>query len=249
MRQSSRHIWGRETKKVLKVLDLKFRYGNVEVIHGISFDVKEGEVTALIGTNGAGKTTTMKAIMGLLPIYAGEIKLGDIELSKMKPHLITKMGLALCPEGRQLFPSMTVHENLLMGAYLRKNKKEINESAEEVFHWFPRLKDRRKQLAGTLSGGEQEMLAIARALMAQPKLMLLDEPSWGLAPILVDEVTEIIRDMKSRGTSVLLVEQNVQMALDVSDYMYVLETGKIAASGTPEVLSADKQIQETYLGV
>ncbi|MGI5850154.1 MAG: ABC transporter ATP-binding protein [Christensenellales bacterium] len=234
---------------MLKVSNLKFCYGNVEVLHDVSFEAQVGEITVLIGTNGAGKTTTMKAIVGLRPISDGKIVWQDLELNKMRPHMITKAGLSLCPEGRQLFPDMTVHENLLMGAYLQRNKKDIIDATEEVFYWFPRLKDRRMQLAGTLSGGEQEMLAIARALMAKPKLLLMDEPSWGLAPKLVEEVAEIIKAINKRGSTILLVEQNVQMALDIADYVYVLETGQIVAEGNPAILAADKQIHDTYLGI
>lgn len=234
---------------MLKVQDLKFRYGQIEVLHGISFEVKKGDITVLIGTNGAGKTTTMKAIMGLMPICGGSIEWDGKTLTNMKAHQVTENGLALCPEGRQLFPEMTVYENLIMGAFLRKDKDGILDTIDECFTWFPRLKDRRNQISGTLSGGEQEMLAIARALMAKPDLLMLDEPSWGLAPILVEEVGQIIKDINKRGRTVLLVEQNTQMALNLADYVYVLETGKIAIEGTAAELSADKKIQETYLGI
>ncbi|BDF57564.1 ABC transporter ATP-binding protein [Christensenellaceae bacterium] len=234
---------------MLKVENLVTCYGSIQVLHGLSFKAETGKITVLIGTNGAGKTTTMKTIMGMMPAKSGSITWNGKELNKMKSHEVTKSGLSLCPEGRQLFPEMTVHENLIMGAYTRTDKNEIAESIEEVFGWFPRLKDRSNQQAGTLSGGEQEMLAIARALMAKPDLLMLDEPSWGLAPILVEEVGEIIRNINSRGKSVLLVEQNTQMALDLADYVYVLETGNIVIEGTAEELSKDKTIQETYLGI
>lgn len=234
---------------MLKVENLIFNYGNVEILHGLSFKAEKGKITVLIGTNGAGKTTTMKAIMGMMPIKSGSIEWDGTALNKMKSHAVTQSGVSLCPEGRQLFPDMTVHENLIMGAYTRTDKKEIENSVEEVFGWFPRLKDRTSQLAGTLSGGEQEMLAIARALMAKPQLLMLDEPSWGLAPILVEEVGNIVRDINKRGTTVLLVEQNTQMAFDLADYVYVLETGNIVIEGTAEELSKDKTIHETYLGI
>lgn len=234
---------------MLKVSDLHVKYGSIEVIHGISFEARKGKITVLLGTNGAGKTTTMKAIMGLVPTASGTVTWNDTVLTKKKPHLITKAGLSLCPEGRQLFPEMTVYENLQMGAYIRNDKAGIQETIEECFTWFPRLKDRYHQLAGTLSGGEQEMLAIARALMVKPEVLLMDEPSWGLAPILVDEVGEIIKAINARGTTVLLVEQNTQMALDLADYVYVLETGDMVIQGEAEVLANDKQIMETYLGI
>ena len=234
---------------MLKVKDLVTCYGSIEVLHGLSFTAQTGKITVLIGTNGAGKTTTMKTIMGMMRAKSGSIEWNGTELNKMKSHEVTKSGLSLCPEGRQLFPEMTVYENLIMGAYTRTDKNEISESIEEVFGWFPRLKDRTNQQAGTLSGGEQEMLAIARALMARPDMLMLDEPSWGLAPILVEEVGEIIRNINSRGKSVLLVEQNTQMALDLADYVYVLETGNIVIEGTAEELSKDQKIQETYLGI
>ncbi len=234
---------------MLKVENLVFNYGNVEILHGLSFKAEKGKITVLIGTNGAGKTTTMKAIMGMMPIKSGSIEWDGTVLNKMKSHAVTQSGVSLCPEGRQLFPEMTVHENLIMGAYTRTDKKEIEHSVEEVFGWFPRLKDRTNQLAGTLSGGEQEMLAIARALMARPQLLMLDEPSWGLAPILVEEVGNIVKDINKRGTTVLLVEQNTQMAFDLADYVYVLETGNIVIEGTAEELSKDKTIHETYLGI
>ena len=234
---------------MLKVKDLVTCYGSIEVLHGLSFTEQTGKITVLIGTNGAGKTTTMKTIMGMMRAKSGSIEWNGTELNKMKSHEVTKSGLSLCPEGRQLFPEMTVYENLIMGAYTRTDKNEISDSIEEVFGWFPRLKDRTNQQAGTLSGGEQEMLAIARALMARPDMLMLDEPSWGLAPILVEEVGEIIRNINSRGKSVLLVEQNTQMALDLADYVYVLETGNIVIEGTAEELSKDQKIQETYLGI
>jgi branched-chain amino acid transport system ATP-binding protein len=228
---------------------MKFQYGKVEVLHGISLTAEKGKITVLIGANGAGKTTTMKAIMGLKPISGGTIEWDGQMLAGKDPSDVAKSGVALCPEGRQLFPEMTVYENLLMGAYVRNDKEGIKKSIDDVYEWFPRLADRKNQYAGTLSGGEQEMLAISRALMSKPDLMLMDEPSWGLAPILVEEVGAIIRSINERGTTVLLVEQNAQMALDVADYVYVLETGKIAMEGTGKEMSANKNIQQVYLGI
>ncbi|MDR3294787.1 MAG: ABC transporter ATP-binding protein [Clostridiales Family XIII bacterium] len=234
---------------MLKITGMSFKYGKVEVLHGISINAEKGKITSLIGANGAGKTTTMKAIMGLMPISGGTIEWDGTTLSGKDPSDVAKCGVALCPEGRQLFPNMSVYENLLMGAYTRKDKEEIKETIESVYQWFPRLVDRRNQMAGTLSGGEQEMLAISRALMSKPSLMLMDEPSWGLAPILVEEVGEIIKSINAQGTTVLLVEQNAQMALDLADYVYVLETGKIVLEGAGAEVSANEEIQQAYLGV
>ena len=240
--------WEREGK-MLKATDLKFRYGNIEVIHGMSFEAQEGKITVIIGTNGAGKTTLLNAIIGLMPFYEGAIGWKDQSLKKNGAHQVTKLGVALCPEGRKLFSDMTVHENLLMGAYNHDSKTDISSSVKDIFSWFPILKERENQLAGTLSGGEQEMLAIARALMAKPELLMLDEPSWGLAPILVDRVKDIIKEINGRGVTILLVEQNAEMALGLADYVYVMETGKIVKEGTPEDMRQDNKILETYLGV
>jgi branched-chain amino acid transport system ATP-binding protein len=233
---------------MLEVADLRVRYGNLEVVHGISFRAEKGKVTAVLGGNGAGKTTVLKAVMGLVPASAGSVTFGAAQLNGKPAHEVARLGLAMCPEGRQVFPEMSVHENLLMGAYLR-SEPGIRADLEDMFQRFPRLCERRLQLAGTLSGGEQEMLAIARALMARPQLLLLDEPSWGLAPIVVDEVAQAIRDINQAGTTILLVEQNVQMALDLAVYAYVLETGEVVMQGSNQELMSNSYVQNAYLGV
>lgn len=234
---------------MLEVTDLRVRYGNLEVVHGISFRAEQGKITAVLGGNGAGKTTVLRALMGLLPSSGGKVMFGAENLTGRPPHEVAKRGLAMCPEGRQVFPQMSVNENLLMGAYLRSNAAEIEADIAEMFRRFPRLFERRSQLAGTLSGGEQEMLAIARALMARPTLLLLDEPSWGLAPLIVDEVAQAIREISEKGTTILLVEQNVQMALDLAFYAYVLETGEVVMEGSDQELKANNYIKNAYLGV
>lgn len=233
---------------MLKVNDLVVRYGMIEAIKGISFEVKDGQIVTLIGANGAGKTTTMHTISGLLQPYSGSIWLDEIELSKLPPHKIVREGVAQCPERRRVFASQTVEENLLLGAYTRKDKNEIQKDLENVYGLFPRLLERKKQLAGTLSGGEQQMLAMGRALMVRPKIMLLDEPSMGLSPLLVKEIFHIIKDINSQGVTVLLVEQNAKMALGIADMAYVLETGKIVMSGTGEELLNSEDIKKAYLG-
>lgn len=233
---------------MLKVNDLVVRYGMIEAIKGISFEVQDGQIVTLIGANGAGKTTTMHTISGLLQPYSGSIWLDETELSKLPPHKIVREGVAQCPERRRVFASQTVEENLLLGAYTRKDKNEIQKDLENVYGLFPRLLERKKQLAGTLSGGEQQMLAMGRALMARPKIMLLDEPSMGLSPLLVKEIFHIIKDINSQGVTVLLVEQNAKMALGIADMAYVLETGKIVMSGTGEELLNSEDIKKAYLG-
>ena len=233
---------------MLKIENLKVNYGMIEAIKGISFTVGDGEIVTLIGANGAGKTTTMHTISGLLRPAAGSIFLDDKDLSKMPPHEIVKMGLAQVPEGRRVFAEQTVEENLLLGAYFRKDKAAIRKDLEHVYELFPRLKEREKQRAGTLSGGEQQMLAMGRALMSKPKIMLLDEPSMGLSPLLVREIFRIIEDINKDGTTVLLVEQNARIALGIADRAYVLETGKIIKEGTGEELLADEAVQKAYLG-
>ena len=233
---------------MLKVNDLVVRYGMIEAIKGISFEVEDGQIVTLIGANGAGKTTTMHTISGLLKPYSGSIFLDDIDISKMPPHKIVSMGVAQCPERRRVFASQTVEENLLLGAYLRKDKEEIKKDLENVYNLFPRLLERKKQLAGTLSGGEQQMLAMGRALMAKPKIMLLDEPSMGLSPLLVKEIFNIIKDINNQGVTVLLVEQNAKMALGIADRAYVLETGRIVDSGTGQELLNSDNIKKAYLG-
>jgi len=233
---------------MLKVENLKVRYGMIEAIKGISFEVRDGEIVTLIGANGAGKTTTMHAISGLLKPASGSITLDGQDLVKMPSHKIVSLGLAQVPEGRRVFAQQTVEENLILGAYTRRDKAGIAEDQERVFDLFPRLKERRTQLAGTLSGGEQQMLAMGRALMAKPKLVLMDEPSMGLSPLLVKEIFHIIEDINKQGTTVLLVEQNARMALAIADRAYVLETGKITLEGTGEELAKDERVRKAYLG-
>ena len=233
---------------MLKVENLKVRYGMIEAIKGISFEVNDGEIVTMIGANGAGKTTTMHAISGLVKAAEGSIMLDGAELTKTAPHKIVGMGLAQVPEGRRVFAQQTVEENLALGAYLRKDKDGISTDLTEVFTLFPRLKERRTQPAGTLSGGEQQMLAMGRALMAKPSILLLDEPSMGLSPLLVSEIFHIIEEINSRGTTILLVEQNAKRALAVADRAYVLETGRITLEGTGKELSNDERVQKAYLG-
>ena len=233
---------------MLKVENLKVRYGMIEAIKGISFEVRDGEIVTLIGANGAGKTTTMHAISGLLKPASGSITMDGQDLVKMPSHKIVSLGLAQVPEGRRVFAQQTVEENLVLGAYTRRDKAGIEEDQERVFDLFPRLKERRTQLAGTLSGGEQQMLAMGRALMAKPKLVLMDEPSMGLSPLLVKEIFHIIEDINKQGTTVLLVEQNARMALAIADRAYVLETGKITLEGTGEELTKDERVRKAYLG-
>ena len=233
---------------MLEIKDLYVRYGMIEAIKGICFEVRDGEIVTLIGSNGAGKTTTMHAISGLLKPASGSIMLDGVELTKTPNHKIVSMGLAQVPEGRRVFAQQTVEENLLLGAYARKDKDGIQKDLEHVYDLFPRLLERKKQLAGTLSGGEQQMLAMARALMSRPKILLMDEPSMGLSPLLVKEIFHIIQDINKDGTTILLVEQNAKMALAIADRAYVLETGKISLEGTGEELSASEEVRKAYLG-
>ena len=233
---------------MLEIKDLYVRYGMIEAIKGISFEVRDGEIVTLIGSNGAGKTTTLHAISGLLKPASGSIMLDGVELTKTPNHKIVSMGLAQVPEGRRVFAQQTVEENLLLGAYARKDKDGIQKDLEHVYDLFPRLLARKKQLAGTLSGGEQQMLAMARALMSRPKILLMDEPSMGLSPLLVKEIFHIIQDINKEGTTILLVEQNAKMALAIADRAYVLETGKISLEGTGEELSASEEVRKAYLG-
>ena len=233
---------------MLKVSNLIVRYGMIEAIKGIDFEVSDGEIVTLIGANGAGKTTTMHTISGLLKPYTGTIVLDGVDICKVAPHNIVKMGLAQCPERRRVFASQTVEDNLMLGAYLRKDKKAIEEDLNRVYDLFPRLLERKNQMAGTLSGGEQQMLAMGRALMSKPKILLLDEPSMGLSPLLVKEIFNIIKEINKQGTSILLVEQNAKMALAIADRAYVLETGKIVMSGTGEELLKSEDIKKAYLG-
>lgn len=231
---------------MLKVENIHVYYGSIHAIKGISFEVGEGETVALIGANGAGKSTTLKTISGLLHPKSGSITLNGSDITRSAAHTLVQHGLAHVPEGRRIFLQMTVQENLEMGAYT--NKQNIEETMESVFQRFPRLRERRKQIAGTLSGGEQQMLAMGRGLMIHPRLLMLDEPSMGLAPILVEQIFDIIRELRESGTTILLVEQNAGMALDLADRAYVLETGKITLSGTGAELSQSDEVKRAYLG-
>ena len=233
---------------MLKVEDLHVYYDAIHAIKGVTFEVGEGEIVTLIGANGAGKTTTLHAISGLLKPKSGSITFMGQNLLTTKPHMIVRSGLAQVPEGRRVFSELTVQENLEMGAYIRKDKAGVAEDYDMVFERLPRLKERRKQLAGTLSGGEQQMLAIGRALMAKPKMMLLDEPSMGLSPILVQEIFSIIKEVNDTGVTILLVEQNAKMALNIANRAYVLETGSIVMSGDASVLANDDKVKKAYLG-
>ena len=232
---------------ILKVDDINVYYGSIHAIKGISFEVEEGEVVTLIGANGAGKSTTLNTISGLLRSKTGSIEFMGQSLAKVPSHKIVERGLALVPEGRRIFLQMTVQENLEMGAFTQKGG-ETQQDLEKIYALFPRLKERLKQMAGTLSGGEQQMLAMGRALMSRPKLLMLDEPSMGLAPILVEQIFDIIRELHAAGTTILLVEQNARAALAVADRAYVMETGKITLSGTGTELMASDQVQKAYLG-
>ena len=233
---------------MLQVTDLKVNYGMIQAIKGISFTVEDGEIVTLIGANGAGKTTTMHAVSGLLKPASGSIMLDGQELTKVPPHKIVGMGLAQVPEGRRVFAQQTVEENLTLGAYSRSDKDGVAADMENVYALFPRLKERRVQMAGTLSGGEQQMLAMGRALMAKPKILLLDEPSMGLSPLLVSEIFHIIEEINKQGTTVLLVEQNAKRALSIAHRAYVLETGNITLSGTGAELASDERVSKAYLG-
>ncbi|MDD6615928.1 MAG: ABC transporter ATP-binding protein [Lachnospiraceae bacterium] len=233
---------------MLEVKDLYVNYGAVEAIKGISFCVKPGEIVTLIGANGAGKTTTLHTISGLTKAKSGSITYNDHDLLKTEPSKIITLGIAHVPEGRHVFPQMSVEDNLQMGAYISNNKDEIEESMKDVYEKFPRLKERRKQLAGTLSGGEQQMLAVGRALMSKPSIVLMDEPSMGLSPLLVKEVFAIIQEIHQAGITVLLNEQNAKMALSIADRAYVLETGTISISGDAKELLQDERVKKAYLG-
>ena len=234
---------------MLEVKDLQVFYGMIQAIKGISFEVNEGETVALIGANGAGKTTTLHTITGLLSPKKGSVVFEGKEITKVPAHKIVSLGMAHVPEGRRVFAQLSVYQNLKMGAYTRKDKAEIDEMLETVYKRFPRLKERQNQMAGTLSGGEQQMLAMGRALMSKPKIVLLDEPSMGLSPILVNEIFDIIQSLNKAGTTVLLVEQNAKKALSIADRAYVLETGRIVQSGDAQVLLNDESIKKAYLGV
>ena len=234
-------------EQILKVENINVYYGAIHAIKGVSFHVDEGEIVTLIGANGAGKSTTLQTISGLLRSRTGSREFCGEDISKLPPHKIVEKGLAQVPEGRRIFLQMSVQENLDMGAYTQSGAG-VGEDIERVFEQFPRLKERRRQIAGTLSGGEQQMLAIGRALMSRPKLLMLDEPSMGLAPILVEQIFEIIQSLHKSGTTILLVEQNAQMALSVADRAYVMETGAISLSGTGRELAESDQVKKAYLG-
>ena len=233
---------------LLKVTDLVVSYGGIEALKGISFEVDEGQIVTLIGANGAGKSTTLRTISGLVPPKDGRIYFEGRDITDFNTQKIVETGIAMVPEGRRVFANLTVLENLRIGAYLRKDKEEIEEDIRYVYDLFPRLKERSWQLAGTLSGGEQQMLAVGRAVMTRPKLIMMDEPSLGLAPLVVKDIFKIIQTLKSTGMTVLLIEQNANAALHACDYAYVMETGRIMTSGTGEELLASEAIQEAYLG-
>ena len=231
---------------MLKVEDIHVYYGAIHAIKGVSFEVGEGEIVALIGANGAGKSTSLKTVSGLMHPRSGNISFCGDDIAHMDAYKLLRHGLAHVPEGRRIFQQMTVQDNLEMGAYIRKdvNKDDL----EKVFNYFPRLKERRKQIAGTLSGGEQQMLAMSRALMSHPKMIMLDEPSMGLAPILIDQIFEIIKQLHADGTTILLVEQNASKALEIADRAYVLETGKVTLAGTGKELAQSDEVKKAYLG-
>ena len=233
---------------MLEVKDLQVYYGVICALKGISFHVNEGEIVSLIGANGAGKTTTMQSVIGLLPKKAGSVTFNGTDITKMPCHKIVHAGMTQVPEGRRIFQELTVYENLMMGAYTNKDQQKFKEDLETIYARFPRLAERRNQIAGTLSGGEQQMLAMGRALMCHPKLLMLDEPSMGLSPLLVDQVFDLIKDINKDGTTVLLVEQNAGKSLAISDRAYVMETGKIVLSGTGAELAASEMVRKAYLG-
>jgi branched-chain amino acid transport system ATP-binding protein len=234
---------------LLEVNEMHVQYGRIEALHGISFTVGEGEIVALIGANGAGKSTTMRAVSGLRPVHSGSIIFDGKDITKMRADLRVGLGIMQSPEGRGIFPGMTVQENLEMGAYIRRDNTAIASDMQRVYDLFPRLAERRRQAGGTLSGGEQQMLAVGRALMGRPKLLLLDEPSMGLAPMLIQLIFDTIVEINQQGTTILLVEQNAQQALSRASRAYVLETGQIVKSGTGAELLNDPTVKDAYLGV
>ena len=233
---------------LLEVKDLEVYYGVICALKGISFDVNEGEIVTLIGANGAGKTTTMQSVIGLIPSRAGTVTFNGTDITKTPCHKIVHLGMTQVPEGRRVFQELTVYENLLKGAYSNKNNATFKDDLERIYTQFPRLAERKSQIAGTLSGGEQQMLAMGRALMSKPKLLMLDEPSMGLSPLLVDQVFDIIKSINKDGTTVLLVEQNAGKSLAISDRGYVLENGKIVLSGTGKELMQSEEVKKAYLG-
>ncbi len=236
------------TNTLLKVTGLKVAYGGIQAVKGVDFEVREGELVSLIGSNGAGKTTTMKAITGSLPINDGDIEYLGKSIRGQGPWDLVRQGLAMVPEGRGVFARMSITENLQMGAYIRDDKAGILQDIDKVFTIFPRLKERRDQLAGTMSGGEQQMLAMGRALMSRPKVLLLDEPSMGLSPIMVDKIFEVVRDVYAQGVTVLLVEQNASRALSIADRGYVMESGVITMTGDAKTMLKDPKVRAAYLG-
>ena len=236
------------TATLLKVKGLQVAYGGIQAVKGVDFEVHEGELVSFIGSNGAGKTTTMKAITGTLPIHGGDIEYLGKSIVGQGPWDLVKQGLAMVPEGRGVFTRMTIIENLLMGAYIRTDTAAIQDDIEKVFHTFPRLRERKDQLAGTMSGGEQQMLAMGRALMSRPKVLLLDEPSMGLSPIMVDKIFEVVRDVFAQGVTVLLVEQNASRALAIANRGYVMESGLISMTGPGQDLLNDPKVRAAYLG-
>jgi branched-chain amino acid transport system ATP-binding protein len=240
---------GNDRPIMLQLDDVHTFYGSIQALKGISLEVREGEIVTLIGANGAGKSTTLRSINGLNTPREGKIVFQGKDITRKPPHDIVEMGISQSPEGRRLFPHMTVLENLEMGAFQRKDRSRIREDLDRVNHLFPRLAERKGQRAGTLSGGEQQMVAIGRALMARPKVLMLDEPSMGLAPIFVEKIFEIIKEINEQGTTILLVEQNALMALDAADRGYVLETGRVALADDAKSLRENEQVQKTYLGI
>ena len=233
---------------MLKIENLNIHYGGIHALRGVSLDVPDQKIISLIGANGAGKSTTLKAIMSLIPKTSGLIAFNDRDITRMQTRDIVSEGVVLCPEGRRVFPDLTVEENMTMGAFLRKDKEGIQRDTQWVYDLFPRLLERKWQLAGTLSGGEQQMLAVGRALMSKPKLLMMDEPSLGLAPLVVKSIFEIIQEINRAGVNVLLIEQNAKAALEISDYAYVLETGVVTLSGTGKELLGNDKVRAAYLG-
>ena len=233
---------------MLEVKNLEVYYGVICALKGISFEVNEGEIVSLIGANGAGKTTMMQSVVGLIPKKSGSVIFDGKDITKMPCHKIVQLGMTQVPEGRRIFQELSVYENLMMGAYTVKDQQKFKAELDKIYDLFPRLAERRNQIAGTLSGGEQQMLAMSRALMIKPKLLMLDEPSMGLAPILVDQIFEIIKHLHEQGTTILLVEQNASKALEISDRAYVLETGKITVTGTGAELASSDEVRKAYLG-
>ncbi len=233
---------------MLAIRNLNVHYGGIHALRGIDIDVPDGKIISLIGANGAGKSTTLKSVMGLVPKSDGHVYWDDLEITSSRTKDIVAEGIILCPEGRRIFPDLTVDENIAAGAYLRKNKAEIARDREWVYNLFPRLSERTWQLGATLSGGEQQMLAVARSLMSKPKLLMLDEPSLGLAPLVIKDIFNVIQKIKEDGVNILLIEQNAKAALDISDYAYVMETGVITMAGPGKALLSDPRVQQAYLG-